>query len=268
MNEEENKNDSVRLQLAIARAGVASRRHAEEMIAEGRVKVNGKIIQEMGVRVNPEIDEIEVDGKILPAQASRHYTVMLNKPVGYLSAASDGHGSALVTDLVTGIPARLVPVGRLDRDSCGLLLLSDDGDLIAKVTHPRYGHRKVYMVEVSGRCDPETVRKLREPMDIDGYLIRPVDVTFLRTDGRHSFLRFVLHEGRNRQIRKMCAQVGLNVVTLMRVALDNLQLGDLEPGKWRELTDKEISDLRNGSSKPSRPAQPAVTSRRHRFSEH
>lgn len=265
MTEEKSENNSVRLQLAIARAGLASRRHAEEMIAAGRVKVNGKIIQEMGVRVNPEKDEIEVDGEKLPYRPSRHFTVMLNKPVGYLSAASDGHGGAVVTDLVKGIPARLVPVGRLDRDSCGLLLLSDDGELIARITHPRYGHRKVYMVEVSGRCDRETVAKLREPMDIDGYLIRPVDVTFLRLEGRHSFLRFVLHEGRNRQIRKMCAQVGLNVVSLMRIALDNLQLGNLEPGKWRELTEKEIEDLRNGTGKAE---AKAPTPRRHRFTEH
>ena len=246
MNEkQQNANsDAVRLQLAIARAGVASRRHAEELIRDGLVRVNGKIITEMGVRVNPAVDKVEVEGRPLPPPPRRHWTIMLHKPVGYLSAASDRRGGRVVTELVSDIPARLVPAGRLDCDSCGLLILSDDGDLVARITHPRYGHRKVYIVEVSGPCDAEVVRRLREPMDIDGYRIRPVGVRFLRREGSHSILRFVLHEGRNRQIRKMCAFVGLNVVSLMRVALDNLQLGDLEPGQWRELTQQEVADLR------------------------
>ncbi len=246
MNEKKNTDsaDSVRLQLAISRAGVASRRHAEEMIRDGLVRVNGKIITEMGTRVNPAVDVVEVEGRPLPAAPRRHWTVMLNKPVGYLSAASDRRGGRVVTELVADIPARLVPAGRLDCDSCGLLILSDDGDLVARITHPRYGHRKVYIVEVSGQCGEEVVARLREPMDIDGYRIHPVGVRFLRREGRHSILRFVLHEGRNRQIRKMCAQVGLNVVSLMRIALDNLQLGDLEPGKWRELTPQEVAELR------------------------
>ncbi len=246
MNEkkESNVSESVRLQLAIARAGVASRRHAEEMIRDGLVRVNDRIVTEMGVRVNPSIDKIEVEGRPLPFAPRRHWTVMLNKPVGYLSAASDRRGGRVVTELVSDIPARLVPAGRLDCDSCGLLILSDDGDLVARITHPRYGHRKVYLVEVSGPCNDEVVRRLREPMNLDGYQIRPVGVRFLRREGRHSVLRFVLHEGRNRQIRKMCAQVGLNVISLMRIALDNLQLGDLEPGKWRELTPKEVEELK------------------------
>ena len=167
MNEKKESNDSesVRLQLAIARAGVASRRHAEEMIRDGLVRVNGKIITEMGTRVNPLIDKIEVEGRPLPVAPRRHWTVMLNKPVGYLSAASDRRGGRVVTELVSDIPARLVPAGRLDCDSCGLLILSDDGDLVARITHPRYGHRKVYLVEVSGPCDEEVVRRLREPKE-------------------------------------------------------------------------------------------------------
>ena len=246
MNEKKESaaSESVRLQLAIARAGVASRRHAEEMIRDGLVRVNGKIITEMGTRVNPSADKIEVEGRPLPVAPRRHWTVMLNKPVGYLSAASDRRGGRVVTELVADIPARLVPAGRLDCDSCGLLILSDDGDLVARITHPRYGHRKVYLVEVSGLCSEEVVARLREPMNLDGYQIHPVGVRFLRREGRHSILRFVLHEGRNRQIRKMCAQVGLNVVSLMRIALDNLQLGDLEPGKWRELTPQEVEELK------------------------
>lgn len=237
----------IRLQLAISRSGLASRRHAEEMIRAGRVVVNGEIVTEMGMRVDPESDTITVDGVQLCKAPRRRYTIMLHKPVGYLCAASDGHGGKLVTDLVASVPARLVPVGRLDKDSSGLLLMSDDGELVAQLTHPRYGHRKVYMVEVSGFCDESIVEKLRAPMDIDGYLIRPVGVSFLRRVGRHSFLRFTLQEGRNRQIRKMCAQVGLNVVSLTRIALDKLQLGDLRPGEFRELTKAEIDALRKKS---------------------
>ncbi len=237
-------NTGIRLQLALARAGVASRRHAEEMIRAGRVKVNGTIMTEMGVRVNPDADVIEVDGARVRRAPARHRTILLNKPVGYLSAASDGHGGRVVTELVADLPERLVPVGRLDRDSCGLLLLSDDGDLIARVTHPRYGHRKIYLVTVSGRCDEETVAKLRAPMTIDGYALRPVGVRLLRRDGAQTVLRFVLHEGRNRQIRKMCAAVGLHVLVLQRIALDHLQLGDLPPGAWRDLTPEEVTRLR------------------------
>lgn len=246
----------VRLQLAIARSGLCSRRHAEELVASGRVNVNGRIISEMGVKVNPASDRIEVDGKPLPTAPATHTTIMLNKPPGFLCAASDGHGGRLVTELVSGVNARLVPVGRLDRDSSGLLLMSDDGDLIARTTHPRYGHRKVYVVEVSGECGRDTLRRLREPMDIDGYLIRPVDVRFVRRAGRHTVLRFTLGEGRNRQIRKMCAAVGLNVISLTRVAIEGVvELGDLPEGKWRALTPGEIAALTDGAAARGRASE-------------
>lgn len=251
--DEEAPSDAIRLQLAIARSGLCSRRHAEELIRAGRVEVNGMIVAEMGAKVNPASDVIVVDGHQIRKAPSKRHTVMLNKPVGYLCAASDGHGGRLVTELVREVPARLVPVGRLDRDSAGLLLMSDDGDLIAKITHPRYGHRKEYLVEVSGSCGAEELRRLREPMEIDGYTIRPVGVRLVGRAGQLSLLRFVLGEGRNRQIRRMCAMVGLGVVSLTRVAIDGLRLGDLPVGGWRELTDKEIEALRN----PRKSADPA-----------
>lgn len=243
MEKNEDQQSVIRLSLAIAKAGLASRRHAEEIIAAGRVSVNGETVNTQGVKVDPSKDKILVDGKPLPSIREETITVMLHKPRGFLSAASDGHGGRLVTELVSNYPGRLVPVGRLDKDSSGLLLLSNDGELIKRLTHPRYGHRKVYRVEVSGIFNDDILAELRSPMEIDGYLLKPVDVTFLRSAGRHTFLRFVLHEGRNRQIRKMCATVGLNVVSLMRIAIDNLQLGDLRVGESRLLTDGEIKKL-------------------------
>jgi pseudouridine synthase len=233
---------NLRLQQVLAQAGIASRRRAAEMIQAGRVRVNGKVVREPGHHVVPGTDQIQFDNQPLPTLGRRR-TLLMNKPVGLLCSA-DGAQGRTVCDLITDVPGRLVPVGRLDRDSGGLLLLSNDGALIAHLTHPRYGHRKIYRVEVVGPCNAATLVRLREPMEIDGYTLRPVQVTLLRKQGGHTWLRFVLHEGRNRQIRKMCAQVGLNIISLIRIAIDNLQLPeDLEPGQWRDLSAQEIKAL-------------------------
>lgn len=238
-----NPSSKIRLQLAIARAGLASRRHAEAMIAAGRVRVNGQTVAELGTRINPDSDAIEVDGKPLPTVREAPVTIALNKPSGWLSAASDGHGGRVVTDLVSSIKARLVPVGRLDKDSQGLLLMSNDGELIARLTHPRGGCAKKYVVETSGVCDDSTLASLRGEIVIDGYLLRPVQVRLIRSSGRHSTLEFTLHEGRNRQIRKMCALAGLNVLHLTRIAVGPISLGDLPSGKWRYLSPSELDML-------------------------
>ena len=235
---------SLRLQLVLAQAGIASRRRAAEMIRAGRVRVNAKVIREPGHPVVPGRDQVNFDNQPLP-DPGRRRTLLMNKPIGLLCSA-DGAQGKTVCDLIANVPGRLVPVGRLDRDSGGLLLLSNDGALIAHLTHPRYGHRKIYRVEVAGPCNAATLARLREPMEIDGYTLRPVQVTLLRKQGGHTWLRFVLHEGRNRQIRKMCAQVGLNIISLVRIAIDNLQLPeDLAPGQWRELSAQEIKALLN-----------------------
>lgn len=231
---------AVRLQVALARAGVASRRHAEEIIRDGRVKVNGKTITDMGVKVDASRDVVEVDGVAIARERERTSTVMLNKPVGFLSAASDQHGGRVVVELLKGVRERLVPVGRLDKDSCGLLLMSNDGDLIQKITHPRYEHTKEYEVSVVGRVARRELAMLRGRMEIDGYLIRNCEVELLRSGEDSAVLRFVLHEGRNRQIRKMCAKAGLRVASLKRVAVGALRLGDLADGRWRELDAAEI----------------------------
>ncbi len=233
---------TLRLQLVLAQAGIASRRRAAEMIRAGRVRVNAKVIREPGHPVVLGRDQVNFDNQPLP-NPGRRRTLLMNKPIGLLCSA-DGAQGKTVCDLIVSVPGRLVPVGRLDRDSGGLLLLSNDGALIAHLTHPRYGHRKIYRVEVAGPCNAATLARLRAPMEIDGYTLRPVQVTLLRKQGGHTWLRFVLHEGRNRQIRKMCAQVGLNIISLVRIAIDNLQLPeDLAPGQWRELSAQEIKSL-------------------------
>jgi 23S rRNA pseudouridine2605 synthase len=233
----------MRLQQVLAQAGIASRRHSAEMIAAGRVRVDGVVAREPGLRIDLSKQQVVCDGKHIPAISAKRRTIIMNKPVGLLCSADSAQGKT-VCDLIGTVSERLVPVGRLDRDSGGLLLLSNDGDLIAHLTHPRYGHRKIYRVEVAGPCNAGTLARLREPMDIDGYRIQPVQVTLLRKQGGHTWLRFVLHEGRNRQIRKMCAQVDLNIISLIRIAIDNLQLPEeLAPGQWRDLAPYEIKAL-------------------------
>ena len=231
--------------MILARSGIASRRKAADLIRAGRVRVNGAVVLEPGQRVDPATQTIAFNGKTLPAPSVKRRTIMMNKPVGLLCSA-DGTQGKTVCDLIADLPQRLVPVGRLDRDTGGLLLLSNDGPLIAHLTHPRYGHRKIYRVEVAGPCNAATLARLREPMELDGYAIRPVQVTLLRKQDGHTWLRFVLHEGRNRQIRKMCAHVGLNIIDLQRIAIDNFQLPEeLEPGQWRDLAPPEIKALLN-----------------------
>jgi len=235
-----------RLQNVLARAGVASRRGAAAIIAAGRVTVDGLVVREPGARVGAAA-HIAVDGAPLAA-AERTRTIVLNKPVGVLSSMSDPFGGETVADLVRGqIAERLVPVGRLDKDSEGLLLMSNDGDLTLKLTHPRYEHEKTYVVKVAGRWSDDKLRVLRSAVTMpDGYVIRPVPVTVLRENPNHTtLLEFRLREGRKRQIRYMCSAAHLVVVSLKRVAIGRFRLpDDLRPGEWRDLTDEELSTLR------------------------
>ena len=233
-----------RLQNVLAHAGVASRRGAAAIIESGRVTVDGIVVKEPGARVDPASASISVDGRRLSA-AERKRMIMLYKPVGVLSAMSDPFGGRTVADLIRGrIAERVVPVGRLDKDSEGLLLMSNDGDLTLKLTHPRYDHEKTYEVKVAGRWSDDKLRILRSAVKMpDGYVIRPVpvDVVDVGRDNVH-LLRFRLREGRKRQIRYMCSAAHLVVLSLKRVAVGSLVLpGDLKPGEWRDLT-KEESD--------------------------
>ena len=233
-----------RLQNVLAHAGVASRRGAAALVESGAVTVDGVVVREPGARFGADA-VVRVHGRAI-ASAERKRTIVLYKPVGVVSTMSDPFGEPTVAELVKGVPERLVPVGRLDKDSEGLLLMSNDGDLVNKLTHPRFEHRKTYLVKVAGRWSEEKLATLRSPLTLDdGYTIRPVPVEVVDDFGANvRLLKFVLKEGRKRQIRKMCSAAHLVVLTLKRVAVGAFDLPrDLAPGQWRDLTPDEIAAL-------------------------
>lgn len=232
----------VRLQKFLADAGVLSRRKAEEAIAAGRVTVNGHPA-EIGQKIDPSRDTVAYENRRV-AGGKREYTyIMMNKPRGYLSSTSDDRGRKCVTDLLDGVDARVYPVGRLDMISEGMLLLTDDGDLKNRLTHPSHTVGKVYRVKVAGPVSEEQYMILTSPLTIDGYKIRPVDVVLGETDERGTVLKMTLFEGRNRQIRKMCEQAGLTVKRLSRLSIGELKLDGLPVGKWRYLEPREVEYL-------------------------
>ena len=232
-----------RLQNILAKAGVASRRGSAQVISSGVVTIDGAVVTEPGARFSPNAD-IRVDGKPI-SKPERKRTIVVYKPVGVVTTMSDPFGETTVADIVK-TPERLVPVGRLDRDSEGLLIMSNDGSLVNRLTHPRFGHKKTYIVKTAGRWSEEKLSVLRSPITLDdGYTIRPVPVEVLRVNSNNTqLLRFVLSEGRKRQIRKMCSAAHLVVLSLKRVAVGSFQLPDeLKPGMWRVLDDREIEML-------------------------
>ena len=236
------KDNRIRLQKHLAECGVASRRKAEELIENGKVKVNGHVAV-IGAKVDPKRDKVTVRGKAVVPVSEKVY-IMLYKPRGYVTTMKDEHGRKTVADLVRGCGARVVPVGRLDYNSEGLLLLTNDGDLLNALTHPRHEVEKHYEVRVRGNL--ENIPKLAEPMEIDGYSIRPATVVTIDRDEISAKLRLTIHEGRNRQIRKMCEKCGLEVRRLKRVAMGTMPLDPhLKSGAWRELTNDEIAYLQD-----------------------
>ena len=229
-----------RLQKIIADRGLCSRRKAEELIRAGKVTCNGRTAS-LGDQADPDRDEILVEGRALP-QAPQRVCIMLNKPRGFVTTLSDDRGRPTCIELVKDCGARVVPVGRLDMDSEGLLLLTNDGDLCNQVLHPRGQVEKEYAVWVTG-FSQEKLRQLREPVTLDGYLIRRPQVHVIQADGGRAVVRIVIHEGRNRQIRRMCALAGMEVRRLKRVREGNLRLGNLATGAWRPLSESEIRSL-------------------------
>lgn len=230
-----------RLQKLIAQAGLCSRRKAEELLGAGRVTVDGAVAS-LGDKAEPVTQTIAVDGKVLRFEEEKVY-LMLHKPRGYVTTLSDEKGRRTAAELVADCGVRVYPVGRLDMDSEGLLLFTNDGDFMQALTHPKHQVDKVYEVTVTGELT-NAAERLAAVEDLDGEPIIPAQVTLLKESGGQALLKVIIHQGKNRQIRRMCAKVGLQVKRLRRVAEESLSLGDLPAGKWRYLTEEEIAALK------------------------
>ncbi|MDI6871305.1 MAG: pseudouridine synthase [Bacillota bacterium] len=235
------------MQKVLAQAGVASRRAAEELIRAGRVSVNGQIVTELGVKVDPERDEVAVDGRKLRRRAELVY-VMLNKPAGVLTTARDPQGRPTVLQLVAGTGVRLFPVGRLDADTEGLLLLTNDGDLAHRLLHPRYHVPKTYVAEVEGAIPAAALARLAEGVSLEDGCTAPAEVRLVRRSRRRSIVELTIREGRKRQVKRMLAAVGHPVRSLRRVAFGPLALDGLPVGAWRPLAPGEVTALRQATA--------------------
>ncbi len=235
-----------RLQKFLAEAGVASRRKAEELIAQGKVKVNGKVVTEMGIKIDPAKDEVTYLGKKVTTKDTKMVYIMLYKPEGYVTTAKEQFGRPAVMDLIKGVKERIFPVGRLDYDTSGLLLLTNDGDLTYKLTHPKHDVDKTYIAKLYGIPDEGALQKFRRGVVIDGKRTKPAKIQIIDKDkdGRFCTAEISIHEGRNRQVRKMCEAIKHPVAQLKRVATGELKLGDLQKGKYRHLTEKEVKYLK------------------------
>jgi len=275
----------VRLQKVLSQAGVASRRAAEKLIAQGRVTVNGATVREMGTKADPAVDDIRVDGRRLEGPERLRY-ILLNKPAGYVTTRSDPQRRPTVIDLLRGLREYVYPVGRLDYDTEGLLLLTNDGDLAARLTHPRHGIERTYEARVAGVPDGRALDRLRRGIPLEGRRTLPADVELLTRgrsgqasafahrasadkkagrrdrDTREAVLRITIREGRTRQVRRMCEAVGHPVRALRRVRIGPLRDRRLKPGAWRELTEQEIAALRRASRRPPAAASPRAASPR------
>ena len=238
-----------RLQKIIASSGFCSRRAAERLIEEGRVSVNGKTAS-IGNSADDAVDEIRIDNTPLPKNEQRTY-IMLNKPRGCLSSMSDDRGRRTVADLTANVGVRVYPVGRLDYDSEGLLIMTDDGELAHLLMHPSHEIGKTYELRAQGDDMAHALEILRCPLDIDGYIINPAEVKLLNQSENDALFSITITEGRNRQIRKMCDQAGIKVIRLKRVAEGNLKLGKLPTGEWRYLEAAEIENLQKFAERAS-----------------
>lgn len=235
-----------RLPRVLARGGVGARRACEKLIAEGRVTVDGQVVTDPGVKVDPEQSLVRVDGRILRLPARSHY-VVLNKPTGYLTARRDDFGRATVMELLPEAwRTRVFPVGRLDKDTTGLLLLTDDGELAHRCLHPSYHFPKTYRATVAGVPPAQALRRLRSGVELEDGRTAPAEVALIASQGDRAVLEITLCEGRNRQVRRMCGAVGHKVVELERIAMGPLRLGTLPRGEWRELGEEEVKALREG----------------------
>ena len=235
----------MRLQKYLAEAGISSRRKAEELILQGKVQVNGKLVTELGTKVRPGQDEVKYENKIVQIENKKVY-ILLNKPIGYVTTVKDQFNRDFVLDLVK-VKERLVPVGRLDMYTSGALILTNDGDFVYKVTHPKHEINKTYTVTLKGIVSKENIENLKTGVDIGGYVTKPAKVKILKTDEEKQITRLeiIIHEGKNRQVRKMCESIGHKVLALHRSAIAGIKVKDIELGKWRYLSKEEIEKILN-----------------------
>ncbi len=236
----------VRLQKYIAMCGVASRRAAEQLIADGKVTVNGEKVMEQGIKVEIGADSVSVDGKAIKPSGKNYY-IMLNKPVGYVSTVKDQFERATVLDLIgSEIKERIFPVGRLDYDTEGLLILTNDGDFTYKVTHPRHNIDKTYIAVLKGGISIKGLAQLRNGVRLDdGFVTSPAKVEMIDAVDGHTTIKITIHEGKNRQVRRMFEAVGSKVKELQRISIGSVELGNLPLGRWRHLTSHEVNYLKN-----------------------
>ena len=233
----------VRLQKYIAMSGIASRRAAEGMIEEGRVKVNGKKVTEQGTKVETGRDTVTVDGKPVEIKDKKYY-IMLNKPAGYVSTAKDQFDRPTVVDIVKEeVGTRIFPVGRLDYETEGLLLMTNDGDFTYKITHPKFQKDKTYIAVINGGIAIPDLNRLRKGVKVEDYTTSPAQVEIMDAVGGKTAIKITIHEGRNRQVRKMFDALGYTVIALKRIKIGELELGNLPVGRWRHLTSHEINCL-------------------------
>ncbi len=233
--------EEIRLQKYLAECGIASRRKAEEYIQEGKVQVNGTNVTELGVKIDPNNDIVYFNNKKVIKKNENIY-ILLNKPIGYVTTTKDQFNRQTVLDLIRGINKRIVPVGRLDMYTSGALILTNDGDFTYKVTHPSHEITKTYVATLRGIITNEEIEKLRSGVEIEDYLTRPAKVKILKTDTERNISRIeiTIHEGKNRQVRKMCEAIGRNVIALHRSKIGNITVKDLKIGEWRYLNQTEI----------------------------
>lgn len=237
--------EKIRISKYLSEQGIMSRRTADEEISAGRVSVNGKTA-ELGQKIDPGSDVVTYNGKPVGGEI-RKVCIMLNKPRGYITTMEDERGRKCVADLVSDVGVRVYPIGRLDRDSEGLLLLTNDGELANMLTHPKYHKSKVYTVKVRGEVDEKTIERLGRPFNIDGYITKPAEVKKLGEADGITSLSIRLFEGRNRQIRKMCDKCSLEVAELRRISIGEIRLGELPSGKWRQLDPAQIKKLKGAN---------------------
>lgn len=232
-----------RLQKYMARCGVGSRRSCEELITLGRVKVNGDVIKELGTKIDAEIDKIMVDGDLIKPESNKIY-IALNKPIGYVSTVKDDRGRKTIVDLIN-IRERIYPIGRLDYDTEGLIFLTNDGDIYNRIIHPRESVNKVYIAEINGIPNDKELKFFRSGVDIGDYITAPAEINIIRKFRNSCICEITIHEGKNRQIRRMCEKINHNVISLKRISIAGIELGSLQTGKYRNLTAEEVNYLKS-----------------------